>query len=217
MLRRWRRKSSTVEATRSTVSSSSHLRSMSSLPAPVAPLADVLGGVIVGRKKVEGSCCLEVSIGDRVVNTGDDAVMLTSPSASFALPCPDTLFRFRFSGVWGGFERLICASLCRLSMSMTLSTVQKAPVRPQPAEQCTSMGRTLSAVSGLSCHDRGAVSSTFFTVCRPAPGSSAVSVTDAMVEGTSTGRAARCMTLASSTRASRWLGWAGAPKSGHDA
>ncbi len=43
----------------------------------------------------------------------------------------------------------------RFSMSMTLSTVQNAPVRPHPAEQCTSMGRTWSPGSGRSCHDRG--------------------------------------------------------------
>src|SRR5690349_17753401 len=39
-------------------------------------------------------------------------------------------------------------SLCRLSMSMTLSTVQKVPDRPQPAEQCTSIGLACSLDSG---------------------------------------------------------------------
>ena len=45
----------------------------------------------------------------------------------------------RWGKEWAVFHRLVVR--WRLSMSMTESTVQKVPVRPQPALQCTTMGR----------------------------------------------------------------------------
>ncbi|KAK5635105.1 hypothetical protein RRF57_010817 [Xylaria bambusicola] len=73
-------------------------------------------------------------------------------------------------------------------MSITLSTVQKVPVRPQPAEQCTNRGRAFASDSGSS-HQLIVA------------GCSAL--TEAVTAFESTGSADLCITFANSTRAKR--------------
>lgn len=203
MLSLWPLKSSTVCAIKSTLSSSSQLVSMSGLWS---------GGRDWSAVNWSGFASLPI---------------LTSPLKLRLSVLDWALLPDPF------LDRANTCCLWRFSMSMTLSTVQNAPVRPQPAEQWTNIGLACSCGSGPSCQLGGKDSfpSLFWLAALPRSepgftellaGLEVISLfwrdegVDASVLGTLRGGALRCITFASSTSARRWLGCAGAPKSGQD-
>lgn len=131
-------KSSTVAATRSIPSSSNQLL-VSTCQLLLPPLSAAAG-------PAKNSPLAAAGAGDGVGGTP----ISTSPSPSG--PSSECCLLARSSP---GVIARLCALCprhcrCRFNMSMTESTVQKVPVRPHPAEQCTSMGRAWASGSGSS-------------------------------------------------------------------